>query len=61
MGADQWIALAALILTGFGMAGGIVYRMGQLNARVSGLAEDVRDLAAWLQRLQDRQDRRKLN
>ena len=50
MGAGEWIALAALVLTGLGMAGGIVYRMGQL-------VSSMRDLERRIERIEGKVDR----
>jgi len=50
MGAGEWIALAALVLTGAGMAAGIVYRMGQQTA-------ELRELVRRVDRIEGKLDR----
>jgi len=50
MGAGEWIALAALVLTGAGMAAGIVFRMGQQTA-------ELRELVRRVDRIEGKLDR----
>ena len=50
MGPGEWIALSALLLTGLAMAGGIVYRMGQLVA-------SMRELERRIERVEGKLDR----
>jgi hypothetical protein len=50
MGPGEWIALSALMLTGAGMAGGVVYRMGQLVA-------SMRELERRIERIEGKVDR----
>ncbi len=55
MGSGEWIALAALLLTGMGTAGGIIYRMGQMVAQFRELARRVDRIEGKLDRVPKRQ------
>src|SRR5215475_2169508 len=50
--AGDWLALSALILTGLSMAGGVVYKMGQLTGA-------VRDLTVRVGAIERKLDRRR--
>jgi hypothetical protein len=54
----DWLALSALLLTGAGMAGGIVYRMGQIVNRVEDLSHRVDRNETRLARMEGKMDRR---
>lgn len=56
--AGDWIALSALILTGLTMAGGVVFKVGQLANAVGDLARGSKDLAERVGALERKIDRR---
>jgi len=52
MGADQWIAAAALSVTLLGGLASVVYRLG-------GLAADLREVRRRVERIEDKLDHRR--
>ena len=57
--AGDWVALSALILTGLGMAGGVMYRGGQLTRTVNEMVMRLDRYEIRLQRIEAKLDRRR--
>ena len=57
MTAGDWLALAAILLTGLGMAAGVVYRLGQIATRISELSRRVTKNEDRLARIEGKMNR----
>lgn len=57
MTAADWLALAAILLTGLGMAAPVVYQLGKVAARISELSRRVNKSEDRLARIEGKINR----